>query len=93
VDLRDDLQVRDKLAKQRMTPVSKADGEKMARELGAVKYVECSALTQYKLTPVEQARSVPDPMRGARSNEHHKTHQVHFELVLRVSTRRVNLER
>ena len=52
VDLRDDPQVRDKLAKQRMTPVSKADGEKMARELGAVKYVECSALTQYKLKDV-----------------------------------------
>ncbi|MCJ1248036.1 Rho GTPase [Trapelia coarctata] len=52
VDLRDDLQVRDKLAKQRMTPVSKTDGEKMARELGAVKYVECSALTQYKLKDV-----------------------------------------
>ena len=59
VDLRDDLQVRDKLAKQRMTPVSKADGEKMARELGAVKYVECSALTQYKLKDVFDEVSNP----------------------------------
>ena len=44
--------MRQKLAKQRMQPVTKADGEKMARELGAVKYVECSALTQYKLKDV-----------------------------------------
>ena len=51
-DLRDDPSVRDKLAKQRMQPVRKEDGERMAKELGAVKYVECSALTQYKLKDV-----------------------------------------
>lgn len=51
-DLRDDPQVREKLAKQRMQPVRKEDGERMAKELGAVKYVECSALTQYKLKDV-----------------------------------------
>ena len=51
-DLRDDPQVRDKLAKQRMQPVRKEDGERMAKDLGAVKYVECSALTQYKLKDV-----------------------------------------
>lgn len=51
-DLRDDPSVRDKLAKQRMSPVRKEVGEKMAKELGAVKYVECSALTQYKLKDV-----------------------------------------
>jgi len=47
--------------------------------------VECSALTQYKLTPALQARSAPDPMRGARSNEHCKTHQAHLELEVQVS--------
>jgi small GTP-binding protein len=52
VDLREDTSVKDKLAKQRMAPVKREDGEKMARELGAVKYVECSALTQYKLKDV-----------------------------------------
>jgi cell division control protein 42 len=44
--------VREKLGKQKMSPVRREDGEKMARELGAVKYVECSALTQYKLKDV-----------------------------------------
>jgi cell division control protein 42 len=51
-DLRDDMSVRDKLGKQKMQPVRKEDGERMARELNAVKYVECSALTQYKLKDV-----------------------------------------
>ncbi len=35
-----------------MSPVRKEDGERMAKELGAVKYVECSALTQFKLKDV-----------------------------------------
>ncbi|KAL9595464.1 MAG: hypothetical protein Q9219_006424 [cf. Caloplaca sp. 3 TL-2023] len=52
VDLRDEAVVKEKLQKQRMSPVTKADGERMARDLGAVKYVECSALTQFKLKDV-----------------------------------------
>jgi hypothetical protein len=52
VDLRNDESVRDKLAKQKMQPVTKDMGERMAKELGAVRYVECSALTQFKLKDV-----------------------------------------
>jgi len=36
----------DKLQKSRQKPTSPEQGEKLARELKAVKYVECSALTQ-----------------------------------------------
>lgn len=50
--MREDNAVKDKLSKQRMTPVKREAGEQMAKELGAVKYVECSALTQYKLKDV-----------------------------------------
>jgi len=50
--LRDDPAVKEKLAKQKMQPVTKEAGERMARELGAVKYVECSALTQFRLKDV-----------------------------------------
>lgn len=58
-DLRDDPSVREKLGKQKMSPVKKEDGERMAKELGAVKYVECSALTQYKLKDVfDEARAL-----------------------------------
>ncbi len=61
VDLRDDPSVREKLAKQKMSPVRKEDGERMAKELGAVKYVECSALTQYKLKDVFDEVCPPRP--------------------------------
>ena len=52
VDLRDDSQVIDKLARQKQRPVALEQGERLARELGAVKYVECSALTQKGLKNV-----------------------------------------
>ncbi|MCJ1258193.1 Rho GTPase, partial [Lignoscripta atroalba] len=67
-DLRDDPQVREKLARQRMQPVRREDGERMAKDLGAVKYVECSALTQYKLKDVFDEAIVaalePPPTKG-----------------------------
>ena len=69
-DLRDDPAVREKLAKQKMQPVRREDGERMAKELGAVKYVECSALTQYKLKDVFDEAIVaalePPPKKSGR---------------------------
>ncbi|KAF7305197.1 hypothetical protein MKEN_01234900 [Mycena kentingensis (nom. inval.)] len=52
VDLRDDSQVIEKLARQKQRPVNGEQGDRLARELGAVKYVECSALTQKGLKNV-----------------------------------------
>ena len=46
VDLREDTTTLDKLAKNKLKPISPEQGEKLAKELKAVKYVECSALTQ-----------------------------------------------
>lgn len=61
-DLRDDASVREKLNKQKMSPVRREDGERMAKELGAVKYVECSALTQYKLKDVFDEVCISDSL-------------------------------
>lgn len=52
IDLRDDPQVMEKLQRQKQRPVASEMGERLARELGAVKYVECSALTQKGLKNV-----------------------------------------
>ena len=49
IDLRDDAAIIEKLAKNKQKPLSLEMGEKLAKELRAVKYVECSALTQVKL--------------------------------------------
>jgi small GTP-binding protein len=46
LDLRNDPAVCDRLAKQQMTPITTEQGRQKASEIGALMYVECSALTQ-----------------------------------------------
>ena len=46
IDLREDTNTLDELAKNKLKPITPEQGEKLAKELKAVKYVECSALTQ-----------------------------------------------
>jgi cell division control protein 42 len=61
IDLRDDAQVIEKLSRQKQRPVPTEHGERLSRELGAVKYVECSALTQKGLKNVfDEVREIFD---------------------------------
>ncbi|KAH8326808.1 hypothetical protein KR059_012453, partial [Drosophila kikkawai] len=52
IDLRDETSTLEKLAKNKQKPITMEQGEKLAKELKAVKYVECSALTQKGLKNV-----------------------------------------
>ncbi|KAF2899487.1 hypothetical protein ILUMI_06685, partial [Ignelater luminosus] len=54
IDLRNDQRTLDNLARDGKTPISRGQGERMAKELQAVKYVECSALTKENINDVFQ---------------------------------------
>ncbi len=67
LDLRDEPNTLSKLAEKRMAPITYQQGMQMASEIGAVKYVECSALTQKNLKLVfdEAIRAVLFPSESA----------------------------
>lgn len=52
IDLRDDSDTIERLKQRGLFPITSERGTEMAREIGAVKYVECSALTQQGLKAV-----------------------------------------
>ncbi len=51
-DLREDKETLAQLTQQGKSPFKKETGEKLATKIGAVKYMECSALTQKGLRPL-----------------------------------------
>jgi len=63
LDLREDGPTVDKLRERRMAPISYQAGVAMQKDIGAVKYLECSALTQKGLKNVfdEAIRAVLHP--------------------------------
>jgi cell division control protein 42 len=63
IDLREDENIKLKLAKRRQRPSTPEDGERFAKKIGAYAYVECSALTRQGLKDVfdEALLAVLDP--------------------------------
>ncbi|CAF3375860.1 unnamed protein product [Rotaria sp. Silwood2] len=56
LDLRNDTSVIEKLRQQKLAPITSLQGEEMRKKIGAVKYLECSALTKEGLkTVLEEA--------------------------------------
>eukprot|EP01088_Endostelium_zonatum_P000563 TRINITY_DN1080_c0_g2_i1.p1 TRINITY_DN1080_c0_g2~~TRINITY_DN1080_c0_g2_i1.p1 ORF type:complete len:200 (-),score=50.20 TRINITY_DN1080_c0_g2_i1:54-653(-) len=64
VDLREDKDTLERLAAKKLAPISLAQGETMRAEVGARRYLECSALTQKGLKAVfdEAIRIVLNPV-------------------------------
>lgn len=63
LDLRDDKDTIEKLKEKKLSPITYPQGLALAKELGSVKYLECSALTQKGLKMVfdEAIRAVLCP--------------------------------
>ncbi|KAJ3345974.1 Rho GTPase protein rac1 [Entophlyctis luteolus] len=68
LDLRDDREIVQRLATHRMAPIQYQQGSLRAKEIGAVKYLECSALTQKGLKNVfdDAIRAVFTPLKVKR---------------------------
>jgi Ras-related C3 botulinum toxin substrate 1 len=71
MDLRDDTETLNKLKQKHMEPVSSEQSLQAVKDIGAVKYLECSALTQTGLKNVfdEAIRAVLLPSRQQKKNK------------------------
>ncbi|PVV01124.1 hypothetical protein BB560_004469, partial [Smittium megazygosporum] len=71
LDLREDPETIEKLREKRMAPITYPQGLQMAKEISAVRYLECSALTQKGLKNVfdEAIRAVLTPQVPAKRSK------------------------
>ncbi|CAK8675210.1 unnamed protein product [Clavelina lepadiformis] len=71
LDLRDDQETIAKLKEKKLAPITYPQGLQMAKEIRAVKYLECSALTQKGLKTVfdEAIRAVLCPEKPAKPSK------------------------
>ncbi|KAI7688399.1 Ras-related C3 botulinum toxin substrate 1 [Sarcoptes scabiei] len=72
LDLREDPRTLEKLKERKLHPITYPQGLGMAKEIGAVKYLECSALTQKGLKNVfdESIRAVLCPQPKPKRTRH-----------------------
>lgn len=68
IDLRDDLHVLDELSEKDLRPITYEQGAKLAKELGAIRYMECSSSTQVGVKEIFDyaIRAVLDPPNSSK---------------------------
>merc|ERR1712176_1746895 len=71
LDLRDDKETIEKLKEKKLMPITATQGLQMMKEISAVKYSECSALTQKGLKQVfdEAIRAVLCPRKPPKKKQ------------------------
>src|SRR4051812_7899586 len=71
LDLREDKETIEKLREKRMSPITYPQGLQMAKDVSAVRYLECSALTQKGLKNVfdEAIRAVLCPVQPSKRSK------------------------
>jgi small GTP-binding protein len=73
VDLRTDPEALALLADKKQSPITLEQGQKLAQEIGASRFIECSALTQHNLKQLfdEAIRLViyPDPTKNGKGKD------------------------
>jgi len=67
LDLREDTETLSRLNERKLAPITQSQGEELAKKIGAVKYIECSALqqTNLKLVFEEAIKAVLYPKKEA----------------------------
>tara|TARA_B110001452_G_scaffold138232_1_gene114894 strand:+ start:45 stop:587 length:543 start_codon:yes stop_codon:yes gene_type:complete len=68
LDLRSDANTVAKLREKNQTPITTEEGMEMAKTIGAVKYLECSALTQKGLKNVRPPPASQPPTSSSRTS-------------------------
>jgi len=71
LDMREDKETLDRLAEKKLSPITTDMGNGLAKEIKAVKYMECSALTQKGLKDVfdEAIRAVIAPQQQKQAKK------------------------
>lgn len=74
-DLREDKDTLERLTDKKMSPISVEQAQAMCKQIGAVKYMECSALTQQGLKAVfdEAIRIVLNPPAASKGKKSKKS--------------------
>lgn len=79
VDLRDDLSTIAKLARIKQKPITTEEGKELAKDIGALAYIECSALKGLNITEVFETAVRTTLNKKLKSKKLKKMKQLHIK--------------